>query len=59
MGTTVFMMAARITARQVIASSIWGIPKLGYDLGGPHNKDCSIWGVYISAFVFRETTISY
>ena len=26
-------------------------------LGGPHNKDCRIWGVYIGVLLSRDTTI--
>ena len=35
-----------------------GVPKnRGTFLGGPNNQDCSIYGVYIRAPLFRGTTI--
>ena len=36
---------------------VWGFPKLGGTFfGGPHNKDCSFFGVYIGVPLFTEIT---
>ena len=32
-------------------------PPLLYHFGGPYNKDCSVWGVYIGVRLFWETAI--